>query len=115
LRLFNAIAIVVGALVVTAIVAILWRAATESDPGDTRAAIVADYVGRCQTMSEECYALADVAIAHAATKDCAPHRPGRRAIARGALIWLNAHPELHPLPLDEGFARAMDAAWPCRR
>ena len=47
-------------------------------------------------------------------KECLAHMPGRRAIARGALIWLNAHVEIHPMPADEGIARAMEAVWRCK-
>ena len=48
------------------------------------------------------------------TKTCAARRPGPRTAARGAVIWLNAHPELHPLPIEEGLTRAEDAIWPCQ-
>jgi len=118
---FNAIAILVGALVVTAIAAIAWHTANEGDVPEYDGKdilITVDYVTHCQKMTEECYAAADAAI-DAALKDgrttaaCMARRPSRRAIARGALIWLNAHVELHPLPVDEGIARAMDAVWPC--
>ena len=107
---FNAIAILIGALVVASVAAILWRAATEEDIEDRRVRIVEDYLGQCQSMTRECYAMADAAL-HA-RKDCLDGRPGRRAMARGALIWLNAHVETHPLPLQDGMARAVAAVWP---
>ena len=91
MRLFNIAAIAVGAR-------------------RRRVTITADYVAGCQSMTAQCYRMADTVL-HA-RKDCLDRRPGRRAMARGALIWLNAHVELHPLPLEAGMARAVAAVWP---
>jgi hypothetical protein len=120
---FNALAILIGALVVTAIVAIIWRAATEEDMPqyDGKSILItADYVTHCQKMTGECYAAADAAIDAAlksgrTTSACMARRPSRHAIARAALIWLDGHVELHPLPAEEGLLRAMEAVWPCPR
>jgi hypothetical protein len=120
---FNAIAILIGALVVTAIAAIVWRTATEGDVPEydgKSILITADYVTHCQKMTEECHAAADAAIEAAlksgrTTAACMARRPSRRAIARGALTWLDGHVELHPLPVEDGIARAMEAVWPCAK
>lgn len=117
---FNLALVLAAMLVLTAVGAIAWRTASESDgeyDGST-ILITVDYVTHCQTMTDECYAAVGQAIDWAlaqgrATKACMARRPGRRAIARGALIWLNAHVELHPLPVEEGITRAMDAVWKC--
>ena len=118
---FNAVAVLVGALLVTAIVAIVWRAATEEDLPEYDGKdilITADYVAHCQKMTAECYAAVDAAIEAAlrngrTTPACMARRPGRRAIARATLIWLDGHVELHPLPVEDGIVRAMEAVWPC--
>lgn len=119
---FNAIAILIGALVVTAIVAIVWRTATEEDlpQYDGKSILItADYVTHCQKMTAECYDAADTAIDAAlkngrTTAACMAKRPNRHAVARGALIWLDGHVELHPLPVEEGLLQAIEAVWPCR-
>ncbi|HEX4294247.1 MAG TPA: hypothetical protein VHZ29_08945 [Rhizomicrobium sp.] len=49
------------------------------------------------------------------TKACLAHRPGHIAVARGAVIWLNAHSEMHPLLAEDGITRDADAIWPCRK
>lgn len=115
---FNAIAIAVGALVVTAVAAIAWKTASEGEVEYTGEDILVtvDYVTHCQTMTQECYAAADAAIDWALAhrriaKGCLARLPGRRAIARGTLIWLNAHVELHPLAAEEGITRAIEAIW----
>ena len=96
-----------------AAVTVVWREATRDDDSERRVAIVADYVAQCQSTTAPCTAMADAAL-HV-RKDCLEHHPGRRALERGALIWLNAHPETHPLPLEDGMARAVAAVWPrCR-
>lgn len=99
----------VAALCIVSAVAAVWRAATEHDLED-RAAITADYVASCQSMTAACYRMADTAM-HA-RKGCLDGRPGHRAMARGAVIWLNAHPETDPLPLADGMARVVAAVWP---
>lgn len=121
MKTFNVLAVLIGALVVVGIAAIVWRTANESETGYTGEGILVtvDYVSHCQTMTEECYAAADHAtqwaLAHRRlTKACLAQRPSRRAVARGALIWLNAHVEVHPLPVEEGITRAADAIWPCK-
>ncbi|HWA89611.1 MAG TPA: hypothetical protein VG889_06215 [Rhizomicrobium sp.] len=117
-RAFNAIALALGALLLTAIVAIVWRGATEEEvpPYDGNDFLVTvDYVTHCQTMTAACYAAADAAMQGRVTKACLDGRPGRRAMARGAVTWLNAHVALHPLALEDGLARAVAAVWPrCR-
>jgi hypothetical protein len=49
------------------------------------------------------------------TKACLAHRPGHIGVARGAVIWLNAHSEMHPLLAEDGITRDADAIWPCRK
>jgi hypothetical protein len=108
----------IALLCIVAAVAIVWRAA-QDEPGDARAAITADFVGRCQSEKPDCVAMVHDAMAweaarHRITQACLAKRPSERTMARGLVIWLNAHPETHPLPADEGIARAADAVWPCK-
>ncbi len=117
---FNVAATVVIGVCLTAVAAIAWREASQNEIGDERATITADFVGRCQTLKPECIAMIDGAmdwaLAHGrVTKACLAHRPGHRTIARGTVIWLNAHTELHPLLVEDGITRAADAIWPCKR
>ena len=112
---FNALAIAFGAFLIAAIAATAWRTADDEElPGYTGEDILitVDYVTHCQTMSAECYAAAGEALDRIATKDCLVRKPGRRAMARGALIWLNGHVELHPRALEDGLAHAVKAIWP---
>jgi hypothetical protein len=120
-RTFNAVALLTGALVVTAIAAIVWRTASEGEIPEYDGKdilITADYVAHCQKMTAECYDAADKsidwALAHRRVTAACLSRPSRHAMARGALIWLDAHVELHPLPVEDGITRAMDAVWPCK-
>jgi hypothetical protein len=117
---FNIAATVVIGLCVAAVAAIVWREVSRSEMGDERAAITADFVGRCQRLTPECVAMVDDAtdwaLAHGrVTQACLAHRPGHVAIARGAVIWLNAHAAMHPLLAEDGITRAAAAIWPCRQ
>jgi hypothetical protein len=109
----------IALLCLAAAAAGIWRAARESEPDDARAAVTADFVGKCQSQTPDCVAMVRDAMAwevahHRVTAVCLAKRPSERTMARGAIIWLNAHPETHPLPAEQGIARAADAIWPCK-
>ena len=114
MRALDAVLIAVAGLCAVSAGAVAWRAASDDALEDDRTgiAIAADYVAQCQTMTAPCYAAADAAMAGRVRPDCLSGPPGRHAMARGALIWLNAHVEQHPRPVADGIARAVAAAWP---
>ncbi len=112
MRTPDALLIAVAGLCAVSAGAVVWRAASDDAPEPDRIAIVADYVAQCQTMTAPCAAIADAAMAGRVRPDCLAHRPGRHAMARGALIWLNAHVEQHPRPVADGIASAVAAVWP---
>ena len=91
-----------------------------SDAPDQGIANVGEFVGACQSIRAQCLKLVDDAM-RAERKDrridraCLDRRPKLRGLMQGVIIWLNAHPELHPLPAEDGILRAADAIWPCRR
>ncbi|HEX4294248.1 MAG TPA: hypothetical protein VHZ29_08950 [Rhizomicrobium sp.] len=67
---FNVAATVIIGLCVAAVAAIAWREVSQNEMGAERAAITADFVGRCQTLKPECIAMVDDAtdwaLAHGA-------------------------------------------------
>jgi hypothetical protein len=110
----------IAGLCVAAAIAVVWHDLSENDDENTRITITADFVGQCQTDKPECvdmvYDAMRWAVAqHRITRACLARRPSARAMARGTVTWLNAHVELHPLPVEQGIARAADAIWPCKK
>jgi hypothetical protein len=115
---FTAGLFTIAALCVASAIAVVWReAGDEFDPA-ARIAISADFVGQCQTEKPQCAQWVSDAMRWSVnneglSRSCLSKRPSARTMARGVVIWLNAHPETHPLPVEEGIAKAADAIWPC--
>lgn len=114
---FSAGLFTIAALCLASAVAVVWREAAEREP-DVRIAITADFVSHCQTEKPECVDMVTGAMRWAVSKEglsrtCLSKRPSARTMARGTVIWLNAHTETHPLPAEQGIAKAADAIWPC--
>jgi hypothetical protein len=111
----------IAALFVASAAAVVWREATSDDFDPTaRITITADFVGQCQTEKAECAQMVTDAMRWAVSheglsRSCLAKRPSARTMARGTVIWLNAHTETHPLPVEQGIAKAAEAIWPCRK
>jgi hypothetical protein len=111
----------IAALFVAAAAAIAWREATSDDfDPNARITITADFVAQCQTEKPECAQMVTDAMRLAVrneglSRSCLAKRPSARTMARGTVIWLNAHTELHPLPVEQGIAKAAEAIWPCKK
>jgi len=88
-----------------------------ADGPDERIANAGEFVGACQSVKAQCLKLVDEAMQSETKRGraCPGRRPKIAAMTRGIVVWLGAHPELHPLPVDAGIVRAADAIWPCRR
>ena len=115
---FTAGLFTIGALCIASAIAIVWREASDEYDPSARITITADFVGQCQTEKPQCADMVtdamrwEVAQRHI-SRTCLAKRPSARTMARGTVIWLNAHVEKHPLPMEQGVADAADAIWPC--
>jgi hypothetical protein len=117
---FTAGLFTIAALCLAAAIAAIWREASDDFDPNTRITITADFVGQCQTEKPQC---ADMVVdamrwevaQKRITRTCLSKRPSARTMARGTVIWLNAHTEKHPLPVEQGIADAADAIWPCAK
>ena len=110
----------IAALCVASAVAFIWREANDEYDPNARVTITADFVGQCQTEKSECADMVTDAMrwdvnTKGLSRSCLAKRPSARTMARGIVIWLNAHIEKHPLPVDQGIADAADAIWPCKK
>lgn len=117
---FTAGLFTIAALCVASAVAFIWREASDDYDPNVRIAITADFVGQCQTEKPECAQMVTDAMHWAVSKEglsrsCLAKRPSARTMARGIVIWLNAHPKTHPLPVEQGIAKAAEAVWPCSK
>jgi hypothetical protein len=118
---FSAGLFTIAGLCLASAIAVVWRDVSESDyDKNTRIAITADFVAQCQIDKPQCadtvYNAMRWAVGHRRlTRACLSKRPSARTMARGTVGWLNAHVELHPLPVEQGIARAADAIWPCKK
>jgi len=82
------------------------------------AKIGTDFVGSCQTITDDCVdvvknALMDAMESGRINAECMAKWPDERPMTRSIVIWLNAHTELHPLPENDAIIKAADAIWPC--
>lgn len=117
---FTAGLFTIGALCAASAVAIVWREASDEYDPNARIALTADFVAQCQPVKPECANMVtdamrwDVAT-NMLSKSCLAKRPSAHTMARGIVIWLNAHPEKHPLPVEQGIVAAADAIWPCAK
>jgi len=110
----------IAGLCLAAALAFVWRDVSRSGGEIARMTTTADFVGQCQTEKSQCAEAVTGAMRWAVaqrriTRACLSKRPSARTMARGTVIWLNAHVELHPLPVELGIARAADAIWPCKK
>jgi hypothetical protein len=114
---FTAGRFTIAALCAASAVAVIWRETMESGLPKP-ATITADFVAQCQTEKPECADMVTGAMrwdvnAKGLSRTCLAKRPSARTMARSIVIWLNAHPETHPLPMEQGVVKAADAIWPC--
>lgn len=117
---FTAGLFTIAAICLTAAVAIIWREAGDEFDPSARITITADFVGQCQRDKPQCPEMVTDAMRWEVsqkriTRTCLSKRPSARTMARGTVIWLNAHAEKHPLPVEQGIADAADAIWPCAK
>ena len=115
---FTAGLFTIAALCAASAVAFIWREASDTYDPNARIPITADFVAQCQLNKPQCADMVTDAMRWEVnqgriTRTCLSKRPSARTMARGTVIWLNAHPELHPLPAEQGIAKAADAIWPC--
>jgi hypothetical protein len=108
----------IAALCVASAGAVIWRAGSDGFDPNARITLTAEFVGRCQTEKPDCAQWVSDAMRWAVnheglSRSCLAKRPSARTMARGTVIWLNAHTELHPLPMEQGIAKAAEAIWPC--
>jgi hypothetical protein len=115
---FTAGLFTIAALCAASAVAFIWRDANNEYDPNARIAITAVFVAQCQTDKPQCAGMVTDAMRwdvgkQGLSRDCLSRRPSARTMARGIVIWLNAHPETHPLPVEQGISKAADAIWPC--
>ncbi|HWE05845.1 MAG TPA: hypothetical protein VG274_04000 [Rhizomicrobium sp.] len=116
---FTAGLFTIAALCAASAVAVIWRETTESGLPKP-ATITAYFVAQCQMEKPECADMVTGAMrwdvnAKGLSRTCLAKRPSARTMARDTVIWLNAHTELHPLPVEQGIAKAAEAIWPCKK
>jgi hypothetical protein len=117
---FTAGLFTIAAICVASAVAVIWRDAGGDHDPTARITITADFVGQCQTEKPQCAQRVSDAMRWAVkneglSRSCLAKRPSARTMARDTVIWLNAHTELHPLPVEQGIAKAAEAIWPCKK
>ncbi len=112
---FTAGLFTIAALCAAASVATVWREASSS--ADNPIA-TADFVAQCQTATPQCAEMVTGAMRwdvgkQGLSRSCLSKRPSAPTMARSIAVWLNAHPETHALPIEQGISKAADAIWPC--
>jgi len=117
---FTAGLFTIAALCTAAAIAVVWHEASDEFDPTARITITADFVGQCQAEKPQCAQWVSDAMRWAVKNEglsraCLAKRPSARTMARGTVRWLNAHTELHPLPAEQGIAKAAEAIWPCRK
>ncbi|HTT96966.1 MAG TPA: hypothetical protein VMF58_02875 [Rhizomicrobium sp.] len=115
---FTAGLFTIAALCAASAIAFIWREANDTYDPNARVAITADFVAQCQTEKTDCAKMVTDAMRwdvdnKGLSQSCLAKRPSARTMARGVVIWLNAHPQTHPLPVEQGIVKAADAIWPC--
>ena len=115
---FTAGLFTIAALCAASAVAVVWHEASDEFDPTARITITADFVGQCQTDKPQCaqwvtYAMRWAVKNEGLSRSCLAKRPSAHTMARNTVIWLNAHTELHRLPVEQGIARAAETIWPC--